>query len=196
MLATAGGRPFTDPAWIYEIKYDGYRCMARIEGGQVQLRTRNCADCTKWYPEVAQVLARLPGGPHLVDGEACVLDDIGRSDYERLHARSRRRRWVEGAPVTFCAFDLLMFDGENLMQQPLTARKARLARLFEPLRGRAIVVGDFPAQAELFDRFVLGARLEGFVAKRKASTYQPGIVSPDWRKIKRPGAVPAQRFTR
>ena len=196
MLATPGGRPFTDEAWLYEIKYDGYRCLARISEGAVQLRTRNGANCTGWYPEVARLLTGLAGGPHVLDGEACVLDDIGRSDFNRLHARAQRRRWVEGAPVTFCAFDLLVHHGEEVMQLPLWDRKARLAKLLEPLAGQLIVVGDLPAQAELFDQFVVGAQLEGFIAKRRNSVYRPGTISPDWLKLKRKGAVPAGRFAR
>ncbi|HSV79070.1 MAG TPA: hypothetical protein VLK85_07660 [Ramlibacter sp.] len=64
---------------------------------------------------------------------------------------------------------------------------AKLQLLLKPLKGLLVFVGDFPAEAGLFDRFVLGARLEGFVAKRLASTYKPGVISRDWIKIKRPG---------
>jgi bifunctional non-homologous end joining protein LigD len=189
MRATEGGKPFTDPAWIYEVKYDGYRCMARAGGGQpAELRTKSGVDCTAWFPEIADLLAVLPGGTHVVDGEACVLDEIGRSDFERLQARARRRRWVPGADqVTFCAFDLLYLDGRSVMAAPLVERKVMLQQLLAPLKGLLVVVGDFPAEAGLFDQVVLGAKLEGFVAKRLASTYTPGIVSPDWRKVKRTG---------
>jgi bifunctional non-homologous end joining protein LigD len=189
MRATEGGKPFTDPAWIYEVKYDGYRCMARAGGGEpTELRTKTGVDCTGWFPEVAGLLAALPGGPHVIDGESCVLDEVGRSDFERLQARPRRRRWVPGAdPVTFCAFDLLYLDGRNVMARPLVERKAMLAQLLAPLKGRLVVVGDFPAQADLFGQLVLGAKLEGFVAKRLSSPYMPGMLSRDWLKIKRPG---------
>jgi bifunctional non-homologous end joining protein LigD len=102
--------------------------MARVGGGQpTQLRTKSGADCTRWFPEIADLLAVLPGGPHVIDGEACVLDEIGRSDFERLQDRARRRRWYAGADqVTFCAFDLLYLDGRNLMAAPLVERKAML----------------------------------------------------------------------
>jgi bifunctional non-homologous end joining protein LigD len=196
MRATPGGKPFSSADWIYEIKYDGYRCMARIDNGGVELRTKNGADCTSWYPEVAQLLGSVPGGPHVIDGEATILDEIGRSDFERLHARARMRRWIAGEPVTYCAFDLLFHNGQNIMDLPLIQRKARLADLLLPLRGKLVIVGEFPAQADLFDRLVIGAQLEGFVAKAKAGIYRPGIISPQWVKLKRKGAVPAQRFTR
>jgi bifunctional non-homologous end joining protein LigD len=188
MRATEGGKPFTDPAWIYEVKYDGYRCMARAGGEPTELRTKTGVDCTGWFSEVAGLLAALPGGPHVIDGETCVLDEIGRSDFERLQARARRRRWVPGAdPVTFCAFDLLYLDGRNVMALPMVERKAMLRQLLAPLKGRLVVVGDFPAEADLFGQLVLGAKLEGFVAKRLASPYMPGMLSRDWLKIKRPG---------
>jgi bifunctional non-homologous end joining protein LigD len=189
MRATEGGRPFTHSEWVYEVKYDGYRCMARAGGGQaIELRTKSGVDCTAWFPEIADLLAVLPGGPHVIDGEACVLDEIGRCDFERLQARSRRRRWYAGADqVTYCAFDLLYSDGRNVMALPLAERKAMLLQLLAPLKDLVVVVGDFPAETSLFDQVVLGTKLEGFVAKRLTSPYTPGAISPDWRKVKRPG---------
>jgi bifunctional non-homologous end joining protein LigD len=77
--------PFTDPDWLYELKFDGYRCMASRRDGfkpdrrraahrrAVELRTKSGADCTAWFPEIVEALAALPGGPHVIDGEACVL---------------------------------------------------------------------------------------------------------------------------
>jgi len=181
---------FTDPDWLYEIKFDGYRCLAGFGGDRaVQLRTKSGADCTAWYPEVAAALAQVPRGPHVVDGEACVLDDLGRADFNLMQARARRRRWYKGCdPVTLLAFDLLVHDGHSIMELPLVERKARLARLFAGVPPQSILVlGELPADAALFQQFVLPLGLEGFVAKRRASTYQPGMRSRDWLKIKRPG---------
>lgn len=198
MLASEGGKPFTSPDWLYEVKYDGYRCMARAGGGHpTELRTKSGVDCSKWFPEVAQLLADLPSGPHIIDGEACVLDDIGRSDFECLQARARRRKWYSGCnPVTLCAFDLLYVEGRNVMAMPLVDRKAMLRQLLAPLAPRLVIVGDFPAEAALFERAVLGAKLEGFVAKRLDSTYTPGIRTRDWRKIKRPGWQEGRTWTK
>jgi bifunctional non-homologous end joining protein LigD len=189
MLASEGGKPFTSSDWIYEVKYDGYRCLARCGGGQpVELRTKSSVDCSKWFPEITDLLAVLPGGPHIIDSEACVLDEIGRSDFERLQTRARRRRWYAGADqVSLCAFDLLYLDGRNIMGLALGERKKLLQQLLAPLKALLVYVGDFPAEASLFEQAVLGARLEGFVAKRLASPYQPGVRSRDWLKIKRAG---------
>ena len=160
MLASEGGKPFTHPDWLYEIKYDGYRALARAGGGQpVGLRSKSGVDCTRWFPEIANLLEDLLGGPHVIDGEACCLDDIGRSNFNALQARARRRRWYEGCEqVTVCAFDLLYMDGRNAMGLPLEERKAMLGQLLAPLGRRIVVVGDFPAAAALFDEAVVGAR--------------------------------------
>lgn len=162
----------------------------------MELRTKNGANCSAWYPEIRETLAKVPGGPHVIDGEVCVLDDLGRSDFNRLQDRSRRRRWYAGCDqVTYCAFDLLFQDGRNIMSLPLVERKARLAKLLNGING-VLVVGDLPAEAALFTEAVEPLLLEGIVAKRRASTYQPGVRSPDWVKVKRKGAVPPERFKR
>jgi bifunctional non-homologous end joining protein LigD len=185
MLASPGGTPFSSPDWLYEIKFDGYRCLALVDAGQVQLRTKSGTDCTAWYPEVAEALATLPGGPHVIDAEACVLDEIGRSDFNLLHERAARRRWYAGcSAVTLCAFDLLFEHGRNVMGLPLVERKRRLQLLLAGAPG-VLFVSDLPAQAEIFAQAVEPLKLEGLVAKRRASVYNAGVRSPDWLKIKR-----------
>jgi bifunctional non-homologous end joining protein LigD len=154
----------------------------------VVLHTKSGADCTAWFPEIAQALADLPGGPHVLDGEACVLDADGVSDFNRLQERARRRRWYPGAPqVTFCVFDILVHDGKRVMGLPLVARKQLLEQLVTGRPG-VLFVKDLPADAALFRAMVgAGLKIEGVMAKRRDSTYQPGVRSPDWLKIKRPG---------
>lgn len=207
MQAPDALRPaFTDPDWLYELKFDGYRCLAGIEAddhfrdlqprdqkstsARVQLLTKSGADCTAWYPEVVDALAALPGGPHVLDGEVCVLVD-GVSNFNRLQARGRS--WKPGRdPVTFCAFDMPVHDGQRVMELPLVQRKQLLEELVAERPG-ILFVKDLPADAALFQSMTLpppaglGLKIEGVMAKRKASTYQPGVRSPDWLKIKRPG---------
>jgi bifunctional non-homologous end joining protein LigD len=188
--------PFTDAAWLYEIKFDGYRCLAGIEDGQAQLRTKNLKDCTAWFPEVAEALAAIPGR-HVIDGEACVIDGMGMSNFNRFQERARHRRWYPGCPrVTLCAFDLLVHDGISIMGLPLVERKARLAQLLANVpKARVMFVQDFEADANVFRAMVdAGWRIEGVMGKKKDSRYQPGTRSYDWRKIKRNGAIPPQRF--
>lgn len=194
MLASPGGRPFTSDEWLYEIKHDGYRCLAKVDGGRVELRTKSGIECTSWYPELARAMEAVPGEPHVIDGEVCVLDDIGRSNFEALHTRSARRRWYSGCDqVTFCAFDLLFENGRNIMGLPLVKRKARLEQLLRGVRG-VLYVSDLPAREEFFAQAVEPLALEGFVAKRRDSMYRPGVRSPDWLKVKRKGAIAPERF--
>lgn len=197
MLLSELPRPFSDPAWTYELKFDGYRLMAEVDAGRCVLKSRNGANATTWFPEVAAGLAKLPGGPHVLDGEACVLDELGRSDFDRLHARARRRRnWPGADPVVFCAFDALVIGGRDIMGRPLAARKAALKRLLASRPPSVLYVSGIDGDGEGLYAQAVALRLEGIVAKRLASVYRPGVRSEDWVKVKRPGAVPPQRFDR
>ncbi|VTU16649.1 putative ATP-dependent DNA ligase YkoU [Variovorax sp. RA8] len=177
-----------EPGWIYELEYDGVRVTAEFGAHAVQLRTRNGADATKWFPEITDRLAEVAGGPFVVDGEVCVLDDLGRSDPRALQQRAQHRRWYERAkPVVYCVFDLLVDRGADITTQPLLLRKAALNRLFtEPSRG-IVVVEYFEEGAK---RLLKGtARLlgmKGLVAKRRSSIYLPGVRSSEWIKVKLP----------
>jgi bifunctional non-homologous end joining protein LigD len=126
MLLTGRRPPVPAPGWLYELKHDGYRVLARVGGGRVELRTRNGADCRGWYPEIVAGLAGLHG-QHLIDGEVCVLDEVGRPSFDRLQDHSRRRCWYVGAdPVAFLAFDLLAHRGADIRAWPVERRKAAL----------------------------------------------------------------------
>jgi len=186
-----------EPGWIYELKMDGYRVLAEFNGA-VQLRTRNGNDATTWFPEVAHGLAHLKKGHCVVDGEVCVLDEIGRSDFNQLQDRARRRGRHPGAPaVVYCIFDLLVHRGVDITPQPLLKRKAALARLLKKPPPSIMYVGHFESgAAQLFKEAVIPLKLEGLVAKRADSVYRPGVRSSDWVKVKRKGAVPAERFKR
>jgi bifunctional non-homologous end joining protein LigD len=191
--------PFGQPGWIYELKFDGYRLVAGVHAGRVQLATRNGADASRWFPEIVQGLATLPGGPHVLDGEVCVLDEAGRSDFNRLQDRARRRCFYpECDPVVFCAFDLLALDGRSLIGLPVESRKKLLQALLSPAVQSVLYVGHFDADhgRVMFEQAVHQLKLEGLVAKRLGSPYRPGERSPDWLKVKRKGAVPPQRFGR
>lgn len=188
-------RPFTDPDWLMELKHDGYRCMAGVQAGEVRLLTKSGADCTKWYPEVVKALASLPGGPHVIDGEACVLRPDGTSDFNLLQDRARRRKWYPGAPVvTYCVFDLLACDGKLTMNLPLVRRKQMLEALVRKVPG-ILYVSHLDADASVFQAMVkVGLEIEGVVAKRRDSRYHPGVRSDEWRKIKRSGWQEGRRW--
>jgi len=194
MLLDEVPRAFSDPAWTFEIKFDGYRVLAAADRSGVRLKSRNGADATGWFPEVAQALQAVASRRLIVDGEVCVLDDLGRSDFDRLHARARRRAYDPSEPVVYCVFDTLAAGGKSVISQPLLARKKFLAALRD--LPNILVVDHIPGEGEAFYRHAVELKLEGLVGKRLDAPYQPGIRSRDWVKIKRPGAVPAKRFDR
>ena len=197
MLLGEVKKAFSNPAWAYELKFDGYRLMAEVAGGKVRLKSRNGTDATKWFPEVVAGLATMTGGRHVFDGEVSVLDDIGRSDFERLHARAKMRGYKLGAdPVVFCAFDVLVAGGRDLTKQPLAKRKARLEALLASPPPSTLHVSHVVGAGQWLYSQAAELKLEGIVAKRLDSPYLPGVRSDTWLKIKRPGAVPAQRFQR
>ena len=188
MLAETIDAPFSDPGWVFEVKYDGYRILAAAGGGEAMLRTRNGGPVTDRFPEVARALAALPT-PHLVvDGEIVAMDAEGRPRFQRLQQRARlgratdiERATVEN-PVTFFVFDLLGFGDRDLRELPLAQRKAWLAALL-PARGPVRYADHFEARGEDVYAAVAAQGLEGIVAKRADSPYRAGR-SPAWKKLR------------
>lgn len=195
MLAMERQDAFDDPAWLFELKYDGYRLLAET-GGRLRFQTRNGHEATAWFPELHKPLLAV-GGRHVLDGEVCVMDDMGRPHFERLHARAARRGWRKGdALVTFCVFDILVLAGKSVMRWPLEERKAMLMDLLGTSLPSILPVQHIEGEGKAMYQFAVELLLEGVVAKRRSSCYLPGARSPDWQKIKRPGAVPPERFRR
>lgn len=190
--------PFSSDDWLMEIKVDGWRCRAGFgDDRPPEMYTRGGASAASWFPEVATVLESLRSGPFVVDGELAVLDELGRSDFDKMQERGRRRRWVAGLPVTYVVFDVMVASGQNVMPLPLQQRKALLRQLLAPAERTAVLfLGDFPAEADFLHKAVVPLGLEGVMLKRKASPYQPGVRSDDWRKVKPRTPEYLQRFRR
>jgi bifunctional non-homologous end joining protein LigD len=133
MLATPGEHAFSDPNWLFEIKWDGVRALARIDDSALTLRSRNGADITKRYPELAVLPQAFAASQAIVDGEIVALDERGLSSFERLqermHVRAPSEHLVSQIPVVYFAFDLLYCDGYDLRKAPLLERKQLLQRL-------------------------------------------------------------------
>jgi bifunctional non-homologous end joining protein LigD len=199
-MATRLRPPSDEDGWVAEIKYDGYRSLAQFGDGGCVLRTRNGVDCTAWFPEVAEALALLRMGRTIVDGEIAVLDDVGRTDFETLQSRARRRRWRAGdVAVTYCVFDLLVVDGASIMGERLVERKVRLAQLLSAelpyiLFARHVDSSMVEQPVSWLYAQAVALELEGVVGKRADSVYVPGDRTKNWFKLKRPGAVPPERF--
>ena len=177
MKAVTGPLPSEaeDDGWGYEIKWDGYRTIAFVDDGEVRLQSTNLLDLTPRWPE----LSGLPEGVHaaraVLDGETVVLAPDGTPRFELLQRHE--------IPVTYVVFDVLSIDGNDTTGLPYEDRRRLLTELVTP--------GDHwfvPAHQIGGGRELLAAArdrsLEGIVAKRLGSTYQPGKRSPAWRKVK------------
>jgi bifunctional non-homologous end joining protein LigD len=191
MLAVPGAFPSGDPdAWAVEMKWDGIRALAFIEAGRVTLRSRTGKDITATYPELA-VLGRAVGHRQaLLDGEIVALGDTGQPDFEALQHRMHvsdpgsAHRLAARTPVTYLAFDVIQLDGRPLGALPYTARRELLEPLV-PASARISCPPSFPGRDFEAVREVSAASgLEGVVAKRLESRYEPGERSGNWRKVK------------
>jgi bifunctional non-homologous end joining protein LigD len=188
MLCRPIDAPFSDPGWLFELKYDGYRLLAAAEGGEPLLRYRKGSDVTALFPEVAAAVASLPYASLLVDGEVVVFEDGGHTSFQRLQLRtmlSRARDIARAAvehPASLVVFDLLAFEGHDLRGLPLSERK-RLLREVLPAAGLLRYADHVEGRGEeLYDK-VVEMGLEGIVAKRADSTYR-GERSDHWRKLR------------
>jgi bifunctional non-homologous end joining protein LigD len=188
MLAETAEKPFTDPEWIFELKYDGYRVLAAREAGEPRLVYRRGSDATALYPEVARALGALPFGDLVLDGEIVVLDEDARPSFQRLQRRAQQRRKADiqraalEMPATYYAFDLLGFEGFDARPLPLVERK-RLLRGLLPRAGPLRYLDHIEAQGEAFYAEVSRLQLEGLLAKRADSPYRAGR-SPHWQKLR------------
>jgi bifunctional non-homologous end joining protein LigD len=189
MLARTGTLPADDAGWAFEIKWDGVRAIAYSTPGELRLESRNLNEITDSYPELAGLGRDLGSHQAVLDGEIVAFGEDGRPSFgalqSRMHIGSREvaRRLAKTTPVTYVIFDLLWLDGHTLMGLPYADRRARLAEL--ALNGASWqtpehVIGH---GAELLQASV-EQRLEGIVAKRLDSPYQPGRRSGSWVKIK------------
>ncbi len=176
MLAAATDSLPTGGDWAFEPKWDGYRAVAVVAGGEVTLRSRNGNDLTVRFATAAKALARAVLSPAAVlDGEICALDDSGRSDFGLLQRG-------EGTLV-YVAFDVLERDGIPVVDRAYDERRVLLEGLIEPGTTGVLLSPSFDDGAAL----EIAARehgLEGVLAKKRASAYHAGRRSPDWRKLK------------
>jgi bifunctional non-homologous end joining protein LigD len=125
------------------------------------------------------------------------VDDLGRSDFDRLQDRAKRRGYREGDdPVVYCAFDVLVHCDLDVRSLPLAKRKAMLRRVLRWQLASVLMVQDLPGRGSWLYQQACELRLEGIVSKRLDSPYLSGVRSGDWVKVKRPSALPPERFHR
>jgi len=166
------------PSWLYELKLDGYRALAVKSDGRVQLRSRHDKDFNARYPGLVKALASMPDET-VIDGEVVALDADGRPSFQALQNRG------PGMPVHFFIFDLLILRGRDVMGKPLLKRRALIEKhvlptLADPIRYSPILEASL---ANLI-RSVKEQGLEGLVAKRRDSKYEPGLRSGAWQKMR------------
>jgi bifunctional non-homologous end joining protein LigD len=202
MMATLADRPFSSPAWLFELKWDGYRMQGRVKDGTVRLFSRRGLDVADRFPELAGPPDWLDASEAILDGEVVALDAAGQPNFGLLQARNRIGRphgrddggggggdpehGAEGGAPTIVweVFDLLYLDGRSLLDVPLDERKRLLQSILRAsprVRYAGHVVGD----GEEFYGAISEMGLEGMVAKLRTGRYESGRRSTTWLKVKR-----------
>jgi bifunctional non-homologous end joining protein LigD len=189
MLAEGGAKPFDGKDWWFEPKLDGIRTLATMSTGETRLQTRNGRDVTDTYPELHMIHELVNQVNAVIDGEVVAFDGEGRPSFETLQQRMNLKnereikRMSKQIPVTLVAFDLLWLDGNELIGLPLEERRELLEGVVERDE-RLEVVTHVEGEGKAFVDAARQLRLEGVVAKKKGTKYQPGRRTPDWKKIK------------
>ena len=193
MLAVAGAMPpaSEDPRWAFEMKWDGVRAVTYAEPGRVRVLTRNDREVARTYPELAPAGQLLGGVRAVLDGEIVALDKAGRPDFgllqQRMHVTdpAQVRSLTERVPVAYLVFDLLHLDGRDLLDLSYDDRRALLEELDLGSAGGTFAVPPAFAGDGAAALATSHARaLEGVVAKRRDSRYEPGRRSRAWVKVK------------
>ena len=189
MLARAGSLPKDDQRWAFEIKWDGVRAIAHSTPGSLSIAGRRLNDITASYPELSRLRRALRSHSAILDGEIVAFDEQHTPSFaalqRRMHVSSpaQAKRLAKTSPVTYMIFDLIWLDGHPLISLPYAERRAQLEAL--ELSGEHWQTPDaFPGPGSTVLAASAAHRLEGVVAKRLDSTYEPGRRSSGWVKVK------------
>jgi bifunctional non-homologous end joining protein LigD len=190
MMARSADRlPRDEKNWSFEVKWDGVRAIAYVQPGRLRRESRNLNEITNAYPEVRGLIGALGMHEAVLDGEIVAFDENGRPSFERLQRRmhvsapASVRRLAASMPVIYAIFDLLYLDGHSLVELPYRERRSRLEAL--QLTGPAWrVPAAHPGEGKLLLEATAKQGLEGVVAKRLDSRYEPGRRTGNWLKIK------------
>lgn len=186
MLATLVDGPFSNPEWIFETKWDGFRSVCFVKNGKLRFVSRNQIDMTPQYPELANTANQIDAKEAILDGEIVALDKDGMPRFQLLQPRVGRKSGIEAlrgqGHIVYYVFDLLYVDGQDLMSCPVVERKEMLQQILKPasfIKLSEHIVGDGAAFFEQIEKF----HLEGMIAKRAASLYAQKRTK-DWLKVK------------
>ena len=178
MLAKETDEAFDDKDWLYEIKWDGYRAISEIQDGEVNIYSRNGIVFNNNYPLIASALKKIKHNA-VLDGEIVVLNEAGRSDFQKLQHYEDNTQF----PICYYVFDLLSLDGEDTCELPLTDRKKLLQQLIK--KDAVIKYADHVMEkGTAFFKAAGKQGLEGIMAKKADSQYYKGARTSDWLKIK------------
>jgi bifunctional non-homologous end joining protein LigD len=178
MLASIGDQPFNDDAWVFEVKWDGYRAIAEVSANGKRLYSRNGLSFEHLYTKVFEALHDLPDGV-ILDGEIVVLNTKNQPDFQRLQQYADHPH----LPIQYLVFDCLQMKGKSLTNYPLIKRK-EMALSVIPENHPIIRYSEHFTEGLMFYKHVKAMNLEGMIAKRANSIYRPGVRTKDWLKIK------------
>ena len=188
MLATPITKPFDDPQWLFEIKWDGYRAVAFVDDHKLRLVSRNQNDLTSQYPELRTLPGLVKAKKAVLDGEIVALDEEGRPSFSLMQQRTgfrpggHRIPGRAGVTVLYYVFDLIYLDGYDLHRVNLEQRKQALAQITTP--GDLLRYSDhYPEKGKALFEVARQRGLEGIVAKHRNSLYEERR-SREWLKIK------------
>jgi bifunctional non-homologous end joining protein LigD len=189
MLAEGGWKAFDDATWWFEPKFDGIRSTTYLTTDATRLVTRSGRDVTHQYPELNMIHELVDQVNAVIDAEIVAFEDDGHHTFEALQQRMNLqgereiKRMSTQIPVALVAFDILWFEGHSTVDLPLEDRRELLLGIVETDE-RLQTITYVEGEGVAFAAAARGLDLEGVVAKRLGSRYQPGRRSPDWRKIK------------
>lgn len=178
MLATTGKKIFNDPDWIYELKWDGYRALAHIEDGKVDLYSRNGISFNSKFPKLVEDLEQVENNV-ILDGEIVVLNKDGISQFQAL------QNYDENTPgsLRFYVFDMLFLNGHSMLNLPLLERKSLIPEVIEDLN-MVQYCDHIEGMGTAFYKKAIDSGMEGVIAKKADATYSPGYRTEKWLKIK------------
>jgi bifunctional non-homologous end joining protein LigD len=168
----------TGAGWVYEIKFDGYRALSIRKGGEVLILSRNNKSLSERFPILVEAVRKLPIKSAIFDGEIVALDERNQPSFQAL------QNYEEGPPLAYYLFDLLELDGERLEHLPLKERKERLRAVLEKAPKPLFFSDNLAGTPAQIWKQIKRLKLEGVIAKRIDSIYEPGRRSGQWAKIK------------
>jgi bifunctional non-homologous end joining protein LigD len=185
-LATLIDKPFSNSNWLFEVKWDGERALAYLQGGELTLQARSGRIITQEFPDLHNMPKQVMALKAILDGEIVVLDESGHSDFQRLQKRfgavNPPAVLQKSSPATYYAFDLLFCDGYDLRKVPLVERKRFLEQIIQPTEFLRYSAHEVEKGQELYNA-ARDQQLEGILAKQSDSPYVSGRTQY-WLKLK------------